>query len=343
MSTISPPPAPSSYVRLVEEGEHGPPGASNGANGEHGPPGATNGAKVEEGFWRSSLYATDALLGSWFILCGCVAYSYGAFIPLARICCVPTPADSCERSIPFLTASGAPARFWFEFGASLVFDVGAVFLVIGSYPSRILAQLARPALPQSFVERWCTSSAMLLGVQIFCVGMLPYLVEGCLLIAADPRDILGYEMVLGTPPTIACFLMWASTMTDENLRKNRGRGTAFLWERLIGPWAVANLGEERAGALRRHMETDQLALLWFFVLVLVLALPILMWVIALDAPWDPLFPDEVLLAYLGAGGFFAAGLGLHLRAAYPENFLRSIFDGERDRSLGDAPNGNAGP
>ena len=57
---------------------------------------------------------------------------------------------------------------------------------------KMLAELAQPPREMTFLERWFTSNPFLLGTQLFNIALLPYLLEGIVMIVQHPSEEAGY-------------------------------------------------------------------------------------------------------------------------------------------------------
>lgn len=268
-------------------------------------------------------FGTDMQQGCWWMLIGCVLYA------LVMVLIVARDTSRLDK--------------WLELLAALIFCVGCLYLVEGSYPSSMMATFERlaapPKLDRTFVERYIASSAMMLSTQLFNVGMLPYLVEGALNMANPPADDppdAALWLFLSVFLCLPLLLLFSYQTTDEAMRANDGIGTKHTWEHCTAP-LVRCLGGS-SPFWQRHLGTDNLFVLWlFFVLMTLGTVPLVpMWLM------DPSDAQQLCGLSMSCGASllvsapFAIGAGLMVRATYPENFGKASLLGEMLNGAGRA-------
>jgi len=257
--------------------------------------------------WGQKHFGTDPLLSAWLFVVGSACYL------------LYTAGSLCGMVARSAWADVAVG--WCEVVAAGFFLFGSVLMVRNAYPEsmmEMMSQMAGPPRDLSCIETWCTSSPVLRMTQIFNCGMVPYLVEGALMLARNPTDQAGWTMLLAMVLCMPLLMLWSATAMDFNMRKNNGFGSSYVWDACFAhccrsrPW------------LKRHLGTDALVSTW---LMVALAVPsqIIMTLTLLFAPTDP----AMWYAFFETT-CFCGGMVLMHGASYPENFGKSILFSRTD-------------
>ena len=125
----------------------------------------------------------------------------------------------------------------------------------------------------ALIERWFTSNQFLLGTQLFNIALLPYLLEGIVMIVQHPSEEAGYDLAFGILFFLPILALWAVSAMDHNMRLNRGYGSTFAWDACLRS-CVRGLRRDEV-YWQTHIGTDGLFSLWLFgVLMVAFTLPL---------------------------------------------------------------------
>ena len=263
--------------------------------------------KGAEAHWFLKHIRTDMLLGTWLFLIGCVFYLFACTPPV-----LAHPDDACK---------------WLEFVAAWIFVAGCAFIVKAAYPASLIELMRRLASPAdaaadaqlTCVEKWLTSNPMLLGTQLANLGMLPYLIEGFVLLGRGrPGDEeMGWSYICAVIFFCPLLGLWTVSSMDSSMRLNNGRGSTYIYD-----------GLKKCGCLRcckdeafwkRHIQADGMVTMWIFVVLMGMGMPFV--------PLQLLMTPLDYMAWMNglALAAFFAGACLMLKTSYPENFNTSSF------------------
>ena len=269
----------------------------------------------------SAHLGNDMQQGAWFMLLGCVLFV------LVMVVIVAEEVTRLDK--------------WLELLSAVIFCAGCVYLLEASYPANMMAMFAKLSAPpqpgRTLLEKYVTSSSMMLSTQLFNIGMLPYLVEGALNMFNPPADDppgAALSLFIGVLVCMPLLLLFSAMSTEDAMRNNDGQGTSYSWERCVGPLVRALGGD--ASFWQCHVGNDSLFVFWtFFILMVLGTVPLVpLWLL------DPSDSQHLCGVSMSCGASllvsvpFTVGTGLMLRATYRENFGKESLIGTWLRAAG---------